>query len=67
MEQMSLQDHRILLASLVEVKELHSELIGKGQPNAATTLIQHIFDRAERITTNRYANRDNPGTIPHSN
>jgi hypothetical protein len=53
------------MASLVEVKELHSELIYKGQPNTATALIQHIFDRAERVTTQRYAVRGNPNTPPH--
>jgi len=63
---MTSQDHRILIASLVEVKELHSELIIKGQPNAATKLIQHIFDRAERVTTARYASDGGGGTIPHS-
>jgi len=63
---MILQDHKILIASLHEVKELHAELISKGQPNAATGLIPLIFDRAERITTGRYYDRDNPGTIPHS-
>ena len=66
MDQMSLQDHRILLASLLEVKELHSELIGKGQHTTATALIQHIFDRAERITTNRYADGSGGRPRPHS-
>ena len=63
---MTWQDHKILIASLVEVKELHSELIYKGQPNTATALIQHIFDRAERVQTQRYAADGNGGTIPHS-
>ena len=64
---MTWQDHRILMASLVEVKELHSELIYKGQPNTATALIQHIFDRAERVQTQRYASTSGPDTLPHTN
>jgi len=65
--EMTWQDHKILIASLFEVKELHAELIIKGQPNTATPLIQHIFDRAERINTGRYANGSSGRTPPHTN
>lgn len=67
MEQMSAQDHRILIAALVEVKELHAELIARNQPNAATVLIPLIFDRAERVTTGRYASASGPTSPPHTN
>lgn len=65
--EMTLIDHRILLASLVEIKELHSELYETRNPNAAEALRFSIYDRAERLTNGNYANPDNRGTLPHTN
>ena len=62
---MSHQDLRILVASLIEVRELYAELYGKLQLNNADRIAPHIYDRAERATTARYYDRNNPGTPPH--
>lgn len=64
---MTLTDHRILLASLVEVKELHAELYGSRNPVAAEALRWSIYDRAERLNNGRYADPDSRGTLPHTN
>lgn len=65
--EMTLTDHRILLASLVELKELHSELYQNRQYNLAEALRWSIFDRAERLNNGHYADPDNRGTLPHTN
>ena len=65
--EMNLADHRILLASLVEIKELHSELYATGNPNLAEALRWSIYDRAERLNNGHYADPDNRGTLPHTN
>lgn len=67
MERISLTDYRILLASLLEIKEAHNELTARNQLNSAERLEWAIFDRAERLTTGRYANGDSPTTPPHTN
>jgi len=67
MVQMSAQDRRILLASLIEVKELHSEQFAKQQINSVNRLAYHVYDRAERLTTGKYFDADNPTTPGHSN
>jgi len=59
-------DYKILLASLVEIKELQYELVKDGQPNSANALNYCSFDRAGRLERGEYFDRDNPGTIPHS-
>lgn len=65
--EMTSQDHRILLASLVEIKEAHSELYKTGNPNLAKRLEFCIFDRAMRFENGLYADPDSSGTPPHTN
>lgn len=64
---MILQDRRILLASLVEVKELWHEHIQKGQLNSAEELKPIIYDRALRVENGNYFDPDNPTAFPHRN
>jgi hypothetical protein len=65
--EMTLADRRILLAALVEIKELHSELYATNNPNLANALRWSIFDRAERLNNGHYADPDSRGTLPHTN
>jgi len=67
MVQMSAQDRRILLASLIEVKELHSELFARQQINSVNKITYLVYDRAERLSTGKYFDADNPTTPGHSN
>jgi len=64
---MSAQDRRILLASLIEVKELHSELFSRQQINSVNKITYLVYDRAERLSTGKYFDADNPTTPGHSN
>lgn len=64
--EMSLVDHRILLAALIEIKEAHSELYASGNTNLAEALKFSIYDRAERLNNGNYADPDNRGTLPHT-
>lgn len=64
---MTLADRRILLASLVEVKELWHELLQNGNLNSAEELKPIIYDRAFRVENGNYFDPDNPTTPFHTN
>lgn len=64
---MSLESRRILLASLIEVKELWHELVASGQTNAADSVKPLIYERARRVENGQYFDGDYPATPPHSN
>lgn len=64
---MDLTDHRILLASLLEIKEAHSDLYLQRKYDLAEALKFCIYDRSERLNSGLYANPDNRGTPPHTN
>ena len=64
---MELRDHRILLASLLEIKEAHSELYRDRKYELAEALKFSIWDRSERLRNGLYADPNNRGTPPHTN
>lgn len=62
---MSLESRRVLVASLIEIRELWHELETTGNPNAASVIKPLIFERARRLETNEYFDRDSPTPPPH--
>lgn len=64
---MTLQDQKILLASLLELRETYADLALNQQENQAKKLVPSIVDRAERLSRGLYANPNNRGTTPHTN
>jgi hypothetical protein len=58
-------DRAILWASLLELKELHSELLSDGQLNSADGLKSLLFDRALRVDRCEYAKPNNPEPPRH--
>jgi hypothetical protein len=59
-------DKRILWASLVELKELHSDYLADGQLNSADALKPLLFDRALRFDRDEYSTRPDSGTKPNT-
>lgn len=59
-------DKRILWASLVELKELHSDYLADGQLNSADALKPLLFDRALRFDRDEYSPRPDSGTKPNT-
>lgn len=55
-------DKRILWASLVELKELHSDYLADGQLNSADALKPLLFDRALRFDRDELAKPSDSGT-----
>jgi len=60
-------DRRILLSSLVEIKELQYELQSKGNLNSVASLDYCVSDRAGRLERGEYFDRDSPKPPPHRN
>lgn len=58
-------DRAILWASLLELKELHSELLADAQLNSADGLKPLLFDRALRVDRCEYAKPNNPEPPRH--
>lgn len=60
-------DRRILLSSLVEIKELQYELQSKGNLNSVASLDYCVFDRAGRLERGEYFDGTDKRTPPHTN